>query len=134
MPYIYCCNICFLTLDTNYLNNSSSLWEMASSKSFSPTTLSLFPPSLQHQDTLHLEVHLQFVPTISSPKLSHPPYPGWMGVKNSGMHIHVISCVLLCVLAEFLINMTKATSVFSSKTSAPMLQIWTHLTNCLSCV
>lgn len=52
MPHIYCCNICFLTRATDYLNNSSSLWEMASSKSSSPTTLSLFPPSLQHQDTL----------------------------------------------------------------------------------
>lgn len=75
-----CYNICFLTLAMHYHNNDAlSFRETPSSKSSSLTTLSsvsVFIASV-YANGHHFQVHLCSVPTISSPKLLHPAYPGW---------------------------------------------------------
>lgn len=144
MPQIDCCNICFLTLAMHYLNNSSSFREMVSSKSSCLTILSLFSPSLQHQCTLS---------SFSNPFAIYSHHTFSQALTSSLPRMIVIICLLkfqVCTstvsptllpraLAEFLININKATSVFSLKnlylkfTSAMMLQIWLSLANSLSC-
>lgn len=122
MPQIDCCNICFLTLAMHYLNNSSSFREMVSSKSSCLTILSLFSPSLQHQCTLS---------SFSNPFAIYSHHTFSQALTSSLPRMIVIICLLkfqVCTstvsptllpraLAEFLININKATSVFSLKKS-----------------